>query len=187
LSPDGKYRVQDFSLVYDNHTYHFCSKVCRQIWREDRDMLHVPTLDERLLAGAIQPPNLPGILRYMGFAPDVMGDAASGYAWNEDPRPPSDPASDSRRGERVMTGPQSIPINAKFGEDFVTHLVMITPGDTMAEVAKKVARHSVGKRIAPEDRDMMVYYEDRPVAPDATVTQVGIAPLGHVFVDYVRT
>jgi hypothetical protein len=68
----------------------------------------------------------------------------------------------------------------------VTHLVTVTPQDTMAEVAQKVAHHSVGKRIAPEDRGMGVYYQGRRVAPAATVTEAGIAPFQHVFVDYVR-
>lgn len=170
LSPDGNYRVQDFPLVYDNRTYHFCSKVCRQIWSEDRDMLHVRTLGERLIAGEIQPANFPGILKYMGL---------------DEPRASGAP-SEASRGKPIVTGTNSIPINSRFGTDFVTHLVMIAPEDTMAEVAKKVAHHSVGKRLAPEARSMRVYYEGRPVAADATVTQVGIAPLQHVFVDYMR-
>ena len=86
--------------------------------------------------------------------------------------------------ERIMNEPQSVPINAKFGDDFVLQLVVITTADTMAEVARKVAHHSVGKRIRPQDRDMVVYYEGRAVARDATVTQVGIGPFHHVFVDY---
>ena len=84
-----------------------------------------------------------------------------------------------------MNEPQSVPINAKFGDDFVLQLVVITTADTMAEVARKVAHHSVGKRVRPQDRDMVVYYKGRAVARDATVTQVGIGPFQHVFVDYV--
>ena len=57
--------------------------------------------------------------------------------------------------------------------------------DTMTEVAQEVARHSVGKRIGAQPRDMVVYYEGRAVAAHTTVTEAGIRPLQHVFVDYV--
>jgi toluene monooxygenase system protein B len=86
--------------------------------------------------------------------------------------------------ERIMDDRQSVPINAKFGDDFVLQLVVVTTADTMAEVARKVAHHSVGKRVPPQDRDMVVYYKGRAVGRDATVTQVGIGPFQHVFVDY---
>jgi toluene monooxygenase system protein B len=87
--------------------------------------------------------------------------------------------------ERIMSEPHRIAINAKFGDDFLMHVVVITSADTMAEVAQKVARHSVGKRISPQPRDMVVYYEGRAVAAHTTVTEAGIRPLQHVFVDYV--
>jgi Toluene-4-monooxygenase system protein B (TmoB) len=64
------------------------------------------------------------------------------------------------------------------------HVVVITSADTMAEVAQKVAHHSVGKRIRPHPRDMVVYYEGRVVAAHTTVAKAGIRPLQHVFVDY---
>jgi hypothetical protein len=171
LGTNGKNRMQDYTLVYDGHPYYFCSRVCRDIWKEDRDMLHVRTLVERLLAGEVQPPHLLGLFSYMGLTPDVM----AGYPDRSWP------------GELIMSGPQSIPINARFGEDFVSHLVVIAPADTMDEVARKVARHAVGKRIAPQNRPMRVYYEGHPVAREATVTQVGIESLQQVFVDYERT
>jgi len=60
--------------------------VCRQIWWEDRDTLHVKTVGERLLAGEIQPPDVPGALKYMGITPDVMGDDAYAYKWAEEYR-----------------------------------------------------------------------------------------------------
>ena len=85
-----------------------------------------------------------------------------------------------------MTEPQLIPINAKFGDDFVMQLVFVTTADTMAEVAQKVAHHVVRKRITPQDRVMVVYCDGRPVAEDATVAQVGIGPGQHVLVDYAR-
>jgi toluene monooxygenase system protein A len=82
----GKYCVRDFALTHDNYIYHFCSKVCRQIWWEDRDMLHVKTISERLLAGDIKPSDFAGLLKYMGLTPDVMGDDAYNYKWAEDYR-----------------------------------------------------------------------------------------------------
>jgi toluene monooxygenase system protein B len=85
-----------------------------------------------------------------------------------------------------MSEPYRVPINAKFGDDFVMQLVVITSADTMAEVAQKVAHHSIGKRIKPEPRDLVVYYEGRAVAAHITVNEAGIRPLQHVFVDYAR-
>jgi toluene monooxygenase system protein A len=82
----GKYRVRDFALTHDNYTYHFCSKVCRQIWWEDRDMLHVKTISERLLTGDIQPSDFAGVLKYMALTPDVVGEDAYNYRWAEDYR-----------------------------------------------------------------------------------------------------
>jgi Toluene-4-monooxygenase system protein B (TmoB) len=87
--------------------------------------------------------------------------------------------------ERIVSEPYRIPVNAKFGDDFVMHVVVITSTDTMAEVAQKVARHSVVKRVPPQPRDMVVYYEGRAVAAHITVNEAGIRPLHHVFVDYV--
>ena len=84
-----------------------------------------------------------------------------------------------------MNEPYRIPINAKFGDDFVMQVVVITSADTMAEVAQKVAHHSVGKRVKPQPRDLVVYHEGRAVAAHITVTEAGIRPLQHVFVDYV--
>ena len=83
-----------------------------------------------------------------------------------------------------MSEPHRIPINAKFGDDFVMHVIVITSADTMAEVAQKVAHHSVGKRVKPQPRDMVVYYQGSALAAHTTVTEVGIRPLQHVFVDY---
>jgi toluene monooxygenase system protein A len=182
---DGRYRVQDFALTHDSYTYHFCSRVCRQIWWEDRDMLHVKTLTERLLAGHIQPPDFAGLLKYMALTPDVMGEDAYNYKWAEDYGQPVDGRTGHAMGERITNEAQPIPINAKFGNDFVMQMVVITAADTMAEVAQKVARHSVGRRVKPQTRDMVVYYEGHAVAADATATEVGIRPLQHVFVDYV--
>lgn len=84
-----------------------------------------------------------------------------------------------------MSEPQPVPINALFGMDFVTLLVVVLSTDTMAEVSEKVAANVVGKRIARRDADMAVYYQDRRVPGELTVEQAGIAPMQFVFVDYV--
>jgi trans-2-enoyl-CoA reductase len=83
-----------------------------------------------------------------------------------------------------VSEPHRIPINAKFGDDFVMHVIVITSADTMAEVAQKVAYHSIGRRVRSQPREMVVYYEGRAVAAHTTVAEAGIRPLQHVFVDY---
>jgi toluene monooxygenase system protein A len=90
-SASGKWQVRDYPLDYNDSTYHFCSKVCRQIWWEDRDTLHMKTVVERLVGGLIQPPDVPGILAWMGITPDVAGEDAYGYAWARDYAPRADP------------------------------------------------------------------------------------------------
>ncbi|HEX3426988.1 MAG TPA: toluene monooxygenase [Acidimicrobiales bacterium] len=82
-SMSGKWRVRDYPLENNGYTYHFCSKACRQIWWEDRDTMHMPTVVERLLGGVIQPPDVPGILGWMGLTPDVFGDDGDAYRWAE--------------------------------------------------------------------------------------------------------
>jgi len=83
-SASGQWRVRDYPLTHNGYTYHFCSKPCRQIWWEDKDSINLKTVIERLLAGEIQPPDVPGILAWMGLTPDVMGDDAANYAWAAD-------------------------------------------------------------------------------------------------------
>ena len=84
-----------------------------------------------------------------------------------------------------MPEPRSVPINAKFEDDFITQLVFVLETDTMREVAAKVAHHVVGKRQPARDADMVVRYQGRSLSPDITVTEAGIAPLQNVFVDWV--
>ena len=82
-------------------------------------------------------------------------------------------------------GPSQIPINALFGMDFVSMLVVVLPTDTMAEVSGKVAANVVGKRVARRDAEMAVYFQDQRVPREWTVAQAGITPNQFVFVDYV--
>ena len=83
-NPDGTTTMKNYPLTHNGYTHHFCSKPCRQIFWEDRDTEHLKTVVERLLAGQINPPDVPGILAWMGLTPDVMGDDAYKYKWAED-------------------------------------------------------------------------------------------------------
>jgi toluene monooxygenase system protein A len=80
--------VRSYPLEHDGYTYHFCSKPCRQIWWDDRDLMHQRTVIERLLAGEIQPATVEGLLGWMGLTPEVMGDDAYGYRWAAEYRDP---------------------------------------------------------------------------------------------------
>jgi toluene monooxygenase system protein B len=86
-----------------------------------------------------------------------------------------------------MADPQPVPINARFGNDFVTQLVLVLDTDTMAEVAQKVAHHVVGRRIAPRDLPMAVKYDGKVVPNDKTVAAAGVLPMRNVYVDYVES
>jgi toluene monooxygenase system protein B len=85
-----------------------------------------------------------------------------------------------------MPDPQSVPINAKFENDFITQLVVVLDTDTMREVAAKVAHHVVGKRQPTRDAGMVVRYQGRSLPPDITVAEAGIAPLQNVYVDWIE-
>jgi toluene monooxygenase system protein B len=94
--------------------------------------------------------------------------------------------SDPQAGQGAQgAAPQLVPINALFGTDFVTLLVVVLTTDTMDDVSKKVAANVVGKRIAPRDAEMAVYFRDEIVPRDRTVAEAGIEPMQFVFVDYV--
>ena len=84
-----------------------------------------------------------------------------------------------------MSEPQPIPLNALFGTDFVTLLVVVLSTDTMAQVSEKVAANVVGKRVAARPADMAVYFRDERVPQETTVAEAGIKPMQFVYVDYV--
>ena len=83
-----------------------------------------------------------------------------------------------------MPDPQSIPINAKFDDDFITQLVFVLDTDTMRDVAAKVAQRVVGKRQPARDAGMVVRYQGRSLLPDITVAEAGITPLQNVYVEW---
>ena len=66
------------------------------------------------------------------------------------------------------------PITGRFVGDFVPHLVAVDTGDTMDDVAQKVAAHSVGRRIpkpaGPVGYDVLL--RDTLIPPSTTLAQV---------------
>ena len=84
-----------------------------------------------------------------------------------------------------MSEPRPVPINALFGSDFVTLLVVVLTTDTMAEVSAKVAANVVGKRVAPRRAEMGVFFRDELLPKEKTVAEAGITPMQFVFVDYL--
>jgi toluene monooxygenase system protein B len=80
----------------------------------------------------------------------------------------------------------AVPVNALFGSDALTQLVLLLGSDTISQAAEKVAYHSVGRRVAPRDAGMVLHYQGRVVPPKLTVEEAGIEPLGFVYVDYAE-
>ena len=79
------YPVRPYKLVHNGTKYWFCSDPCRRIWWHDRNyMMHQETIIDRLLGGAVQPPDLSGCFDYMGVSTAEMGDDAYGMAWAYD-------------------------------------------------------------------------------------------------------
>jgi toluene monooxygenase system protein A len=76
------YPVRPYKLVHNGKKYWFCSDPCRRIWWEDRNhQAHQQTIIDRLLGGAVQPPDLTGCFEYMGLGSDEMGDDPTGMSW----------------------------------------------------------------------------------------------------------
>lgn len=77
----------------------------------------------------------------------------------------------------------AFPITGRFVGDFVPHLVAVDTDDTIDQVAKKVATHSVGHRVArPKSRPgYEVLLNDKILAPTVTFGEVlaehGFLPL----------
>jgi toluene monooxygenase system protein A len=68
--------------VHGGRTYLFCSQPCRWIFtqRPQRFAGHLSLVD-RFLTGQITPPDLGGVLRYMGLSEAEQGQDATGYTW----------------------------------------------------------------------------------------------------------
>lgn len=81
------------------------------------------------------------------------------------------------------------PIYGLFKGDFVPHLVAVDTEDRVDEVAKKVALHTVGRRLpAQPHQSLRVRVGDQVQPDDATLGEViqktGLKPLQWVLVDY---
>jgi len=66
------------------------------------------------------------------------------------------------------------PITGRFAGDFVPHLIPVDTGDTMDEIAAKVAVHSVGRRVAqpPGKPGYEVLLHGRPLPATITLAAV---------------
>jgi toluene monooxygenase system protein B len=82
--------------------------------------------------------------------------------------------------------PSPLPINAMFVGDIVTQLVFVLETDTIEEVARKVAEHSVGIRVAPRDAPMVVYSNGEALPMNETVAGAGIQALQCLTVRYAE-
>ena len=78
------------------------------------------------------------------------------------------------------------PIYGRFIGDFVPHLVAVDTDDTMAEVAAKIAVHSVGRRLRkrPGDEGFEVLVAGEPVAGDVVLGSLGLRPLDWIDVRF---
>jgi len=85
-------------VTHNGRTYTFCSAPCRWIFEQNpaRYAGHLSIVD-RFVAGHIQPPDMEGLLAYMGLSPAEQGSDAMNYAWaSEEPQaPPRIPAKRS--------------------------------------------------------------------------------------------
>ncbi|WP_419853613.1 MmoB/DmpM family protein [Candidatus Poriferisodalis sp.] len=81
--------------------------------------------------------------------------------------------------------PQPFPVNAVFGDDFVTQLVLGMTDMTIDQFAEAVAVHSVGKRLRDLGLPKKVIYEGKVLDGDTMLVESGIVPLTNVYVDWV--
>jgi toluene monooxygenase system protein A len=191
-SREGAWRVRDVQLEYDGRIHHFCTRACRQIFWKDRVNVNQHTLVDRYIAGHIDPPDLEGVLGYMGLTPDVMGDDPDYTAWAADyaGRPAEGLAREAApsvdphpTGGRPADDP--VHLDAVFADDFVHVLVTVSPTSTMTELAAEVARHAEGRRVRARGQAICVIVGGRRLPDDLTVAQAGLRPRDHVVVDYV--
>ena len=77
-----------------------------------------------------------------------------------------------------------VPLNAVFATDFVQILVLVSPTDTMRDVAAEVARHVEGRRVRAQPYDKVVTFRGEHLPEDLTVAAAGLGPRDHIAVDY---
>ncbi|MCA0331404.1 MAG: toluene monooxygenase [Actinobacteria bacterium] len=76
------------------------------------------------------------------------------------------------------------PVQGFVDGDFVVVLALVDDTDPMPVVAEKIAYHSVGKRVAAQDRPLKVKRDGVVQPDDATLASVGAAPLDVLEVVY---
>ncbi|GAA1162856.1 toluene-4-monooxygenase system B family protein [Nocardioides aquiterrae] len=77
-----------------------------------------------------------------------------------------------------------IAIQACVDGDFVLNMVPVLTDDTMEEVGKKIAHHSVNRRVAPQDKPLGVRFQGVTMPADATVESAGIGAMDVVYAFY---
>ena len=81
---------------------------------------------------------------------------------------------------------QPVPVNALFGGDSFTQLVIVLDTDTVEEAARKVAVQVVGRRVSPRDAGLVVRLGGTVVPGDVTVAESGISALDAVNVGWAE-
>ncbi len=78
------------------------------------------------------------------------------------------------------------PIYGRFVGDCFAHLVAVDTGDTMAQVAEKIAVHSVGRRVRPRPggHGYEVLVGGNRIDGDAVLGSLGLHPLDWVDVRF---
>lgn len=76
------------------------------------------------------------------------------------------------------------PVQGFVDGDFVVVLALVDDTDPMPVVAEKIAHHSVGKRVAPQDGVMRVKLRGEVLPDDTTLAGIGAAPLDVLEVVY---
>ncbi|WP_300607801.1 toluene-4-monooxygenase system B family protein [Trebonia sp.] len=73
-----------------------------------------------------------------------------------------------------------LPLSATFDGDIVSLLVAVDDEDTAEVVARKIAHHVVGHRVAPRQAPVRLRAGGRVIAQDQLVRTIPAAPLDHV-------
>lgn len=80
-----------------------------------------------------------------------------------------------------------VPIYGRFIGDFAAHLVAVDTEDTIADVAAKIAAHSVCRRLPAESAGgYEVLIDGRVIPPEVRVTQLSLRPLHWIDVRWKR-
>ena len=73
----------------------------------------------------------------------------------------------------------TIPIYGRFLGDFTPHLVAVDTEDTIDEVAAKIARHAIGRRLPeqPDAKGLEVLADGRSLDPASRLKDLSPQPL----------